>query len=682
MKVVAITQARCGSTRFPDKILKKINGQSLLEIHVKRILQSKKLDQLIIATTTNPNDAQIGAVAKDLGVQVTFGSEDDVLDRFYQAAKGQEIDYVVRLTSDCPLIDPQLLDEVIQLAIDNESDYASNVMPPVFPDGQDIEVFKFSALEQAWREAKLPSDREHVTPFIRNNSECNGGHLFKAHALGGAFNYEHIRMTVDEPVDLEVIKALIEAVGTDKDWLTYTNYLVDNPDIQANAHIIRNEGAITSSKKNKQMITDRYKKSTTFIREVEKYIPLASQTFSKSKTQYPVGVSPLFADRAEGAYLWDIDGNKYIDCVNSLLAISLGYNDPDVKAAVVDQLEKGTIFTLPHELEYKVAKKICEMVPCAEMVRFGKNGSDATAGAIRIARAYTQREHVLVCGYHGWQDWYIGSTTRDMGVPQGTQELTHKFAYNDIESLKIQFEKLKGKVACVILEPMNVFFPQDGFLEQVKEITHANGAILIFDETITGFRYANGGAQELFNVTPDLATFGKGLANGYPVSVVTGKAKYMKLMEDIFFSFTFGGDTMSLAASYAVLNKLENEPVIKTIEKYGQMLIDGLDDLIKKYQLEDIFSVEGHPAWSFFIIKDTPDYSAWEIKTLYLQEMFLEGILTIGTHNVSYSHREKEVRLILDAYDKFLKKFKHISEKKNLQDYLHCDPLEPLFKVR
>ena len=429
-------------------------------------------------------------------------------------------------------------------------------------------------------------------------------------------------------------------------------------------------------------MSTRYKKSEAMLERALKTIPLGSQTFSKSKTQLPVGVSPFFASKGDGAYLWDVDGNKYIDFANSLCSITLGYNDPDVTKAVEKQLHEGTIYSISHELEVLVAEKIVEMVPCAEMVRFGKNGSDATSGAIRLARAFTKRDHVLVCGYHGWQDWYIGSTTRDLGVPQNIKDLTHKFFYNDINSLQTKLEELKGKVAAVILEPVNVFAPENNFLQKVKELTHQHGAVLIFDETITGFRYANGGAQEFFNVIPDLASFGKGLANGYPVSAIAGRADIMKLMEEIFFSFTFGGETLSLAASYAVLNKLQREPVVKKLFETGEKVIQRLNALIQEFDLQSIFSVSGYPVWSFFIIKDTPQYNSWELKTLLVQEMFANGVFMIGTHNISYAHSEKDLDVLLRSYRSYFEKVKVAIAQNNLKDMLQCEPLKPLFKVR
>ena len=296
-------------------------------------------------------------------------------------------------------------------------------------------------------------------------------------------------------------------------------------------------------------MSSRYLKSEEQLARARKVIPLGAQTFSKSITQFPHGVSPYFARRAKGSRVWDVDDNEYVDFASALAAISLGYADPDVNAAVAKQLADGTIYSLSHPLETEVAELICDAVPCAEAVRFGKNGSDATAGAIRIARAYTGRDHVLVCGYHGWQDWYIGATARNKGVPQPTSALTHTFPYNDLPALEALLDRYSGQVAAVILEPMNATQPADGYLKGVQALTKKAGAVLVFDETITGFRYALGGAQEKFGVTPDLATFGKALANGFPLSAVAGRKDIMMEMEHVFFSFTMGGETLSLAAA-------------------------------------------------------------------------------------------------------------------------------------
>ncbi|WP_319402082.1 aminotransferase class III-fold pyridoxal phosphate-dependent enzyme [uncultured Anaeromusa sp.] len=429
-------------------------------------------------------------------------------------------------------------------------------------------------------------------------------------------------------------------------------------------------------------MSKRYQVSEEWLNRALKSIPLGTQTFSKSRTQYPFGVSPYYAQKAKGCRLWDVDGNEYIDCISSLCSVTLGYNDPDVTQAVREQLEDGVIFSLPHKLEVEVSEEIIKMVPSAEMVRFGKNGSDATSGAIRLARAYTGRDRVAVCGYHGWQDWYIGSTARNKGVPKSTQELTHSFVYNQIETLQQVLKQHPGEFAAVIMEAMNVSEPQEGFLQEVQTLAKQHGALFILDETITGFRYANGGAQELFGLQPDLATFGKGLANGYPVSAVAGRADIMKLMEEIFFSFTFGGETLSLAASLATMKKLQREPVVETIRQRGSELQEGLKSLIASHEVESFCSVAGHPSWSFFVIKDTERYSLWQIKTLFLQEMFKQGILTFGTHNINYAHQKTDVQCILQAYDKVLPLLGETVKNNTLEQKLECAPLEPLFKIR
>lgn len=429
-------------------------------------------------------------------------------------------------------------------------------------------------------------------------------------------------------------------------------------------------------------MSQRYAKSEAFLARAEKVIPLGSQTFSKSRTQYPWGVSPFFATHGQGCRLWDLDGNEYIDCVMSLASVTLGYNDADITAAVKTQLDKGTIFSLPSPIETEVAEQICAMVPCAEQVRFGKNGSDATSGAIRVARAYTGREHVAVCGYHGWQDWYIGSTLRNKGVPHAVRDLTHSFVYNDLASLDALFDTYPGQIAAVILEPMNVSDPAPGFLEGLRERCTRQGTVLVFDETITGFRYANGGAQALFGVTPDLATFGKGLANGYPVSALAGRRDLMREMEDIFFSFTFGGETLSLAAALATLQKLEREPVCATVAERGGRIKRQLVELIERNGLGEALAVAGHPAWSFLVVRDTPAAGMWQTKTFLMQEMLARGVLWLGTHNLSYAHTDADIDAILNAYGEVLPLLAQGLNGKGLEAMLRCKPLEPLFKVR
>lgn len=426
----------------------------------------------------------------------------------------------------------------------------------------------------------------------------------------------------------------------------------------------------------------RYQKSESLLEKALHVIPLGTQTFSKSKTQYPQGAAPFYVTHAQGSHVWDVDGNEYIDFVNGLAAITLGHCDAEVSAAVEKQLHKGVLFSLPHPLEIEVAEKIVELVPSAQMVRFGKNGSDVTSAAIRLARAFTGRNHIVTCGYHGWQDWYIGTTSKNLGIPSEVCSLSHKFSYNSIESLEKLFREFPKQIAAVIMEPMNSSFPSDNFLQQVRDLCDAQGALLIFDEVITGFRLAPGGAQELFGVTPDLTTLGKGLANGYPLSAIAGRADIMRLLEEVFFSFTFGGETLSLAAANVVLQKVKTQGVTEQLATTGKVLVETVSALIQKHNVSEILGLSGHPAWTFLTFKDTAFYPGYAVKTLFLQEVLKRGILTIGTHNISAAHSLKDIEVLGCVYDEVFGLLKEAVQNKKLERLLECKVVEPLFKVR
>jgi glutamate-1-semialdehyde 2,1-aminomutase len=426
----------------------------------------------------------------------------------------------------------------------------------------------------------------------------------------------------------------------------------------------------------------RYKKSEEWLRRAESSIPLGSQTFSKSRTQYPVGISPLYAVKAKGAYLWDVDENRYIDYVSALACVTLGYGDRGIERAIKKQLSNGISMSLPGKLEAIVAEKLIGMIPSAEKVRFGKNGTDATSAAIRLARAYTGKDHILVCGYHGWQDWYIASTTRDKGIPRSTGELTHKFNYNDIDSLKKLEMEFEGKIAAVIIEPMNISWPKNSFLQDIRNFCTQKGIVLVFDETITGFRFANGGAQELFNVIPDLSTFGKGMANGMPISAIVGKSEIMDEMENIFFSGTFGGELLSLAASNEVLDRYTHENVPDRLQETGHELMTRLSALIDEAGLSSVVSLSGHPSWSFITWRDAGGVSAEALKTYFAQLMYSNGILILGTHNITLAHTPKIRDHTLDIYRLVLSNIASSLTEGNILEKLKVEPLLPLFKVR
>jgi glutamate-1-semialdehyde 2,1-aminomutase len=415
--------------------------------------------------------------------------------------------------------------------------------------------------------------------------------------------------------------------------------------------------------------------------EVEKVIPLASQTFSKSRTQYPPKISPLFMSKSLGYKSWDIDGNEYVDLVSSLAAVTLGYGDPEVNDAVIEQISKGVTLSLPGILEYEVATLICELIPSIEKVRFAKTGSDATAGAIRLARAFTNRDHVLIGGYHGWQDWYIGSTSMNLGVPQAVSELTHKFSINNIVEIENLLAEFNGKIAAIILEPISYESPTIEYMQYLRKRTSELGIVFIFDETVTGFRVAKNGAQGYLGITPDLTTFGKGIANGFPLSALGGRSEIMNLMDRIFFSGTFGGELLSLAAAKIVLTRVKGGNVIEKLEQNGINLNLKVNEVLNDLAFTGL-NLSGHPSWQFLVWDENQFKNLSKVKTLFLQEMFFNGVLILGSHNVTTAHDSDSFNVISTAYRKTLELVKSAETNDSFEKYLLVEPLKPLFRVR
>jgi glutamate-1-semialdehyde aminotransferase len=366
-------------------------------------------------------------------------------------------------------------------------------------------------------------------------------------------------------------------------------------------------------------------------------IPLGTQTLSKSPTQFVDGVSPKFLQRGAGSHVWDVDGNEYVDWPMALGPILLGYDEPAVTAAAVAQLRAGTTFTLMHPLEVELAEALVDVIPCAERVRFAKNGADATNGAIRGARALTGREHVIATGYHGYHDWYIASTELNAGVPRHDRELIEPVPFGDLAALEAA---LGPHVAAVIME-IPTAEPPAGYLQAALDLTHRHGALFVLDEIVTGFRFALGGAQERYGVVPDLACLGKGMANGFPLAAVVGSADAMAVFERIFFSMTYSGETVSLAAALATLEVLRSEPVIEHIWAIGAAIGRGLAELIAAAP----FAVrhEGQPPRSALA------FGSPELRGIFLQECHKRGVLFGVPIFPTYRHSEADVRQTLDA---------------------------------
>jgi glutamate-1-semialdehyde aminotransferase len=384
--------------------------------------------------------------------------------------------------------------------------------------------------------------------------------------------------------------------------------------------------------------------SEALWRRAQRVIPGGTQTLSKAPSQFVDGVSPKFLRRGSGAHVWDVDGNEYIDYPMALGPILLGYDHPAVTAAAVAQIHEGTTFTLMHPLEIELAELLVELVPCAERVRFAKNGADATGAAIRAARALTGREHVIATGYHGYHDWYIASTELDAGVPRANRGLIHTVPFNDLQALE---QTLASRPMAAVIMEIPAQEPRPGYLQAALAAAHRHDALFILDEIVTGFRYALGGAQELFGLLPDLACFGKGIANGYPLAAVVGREQPMRAFEEIFFSTTYGGETVSLAAAAATLETLRREPVLEHIWARGAELREGLRQLAAEVS----FGVDlaGNPPRSALAFRDHEGLPSTSLRGLFLQECHRRGVLFGGPIFTTYSHSEADIVRTLEV---------------------------------
>ncbi|WKZ68900.1 MAG: aminotransferase class III-fold pyridoxal phosphate-dependent enzyme [Melioribacteraceae bacterium] len=405
-------------------------------------------------------------------------------------------------------------------------------------------------------------------------------------------------------------------------------------------------------------------------------IPSNTQTLAKGPTQYVNGMAPKYLVKGKGSHVWDVDGNEYIDYNMGIGPLSLGYAYDKVDEAVKKQLEDGITFSLVHPLEVEVAEIIRDIIPNAEMVRYSKTGADVTSAAVRLARAYTGKNKILCCGYHGWHDWYVSVTARNHGIPEAVQAITYTFDYNNIDSLK---DSIDDDVAAVILEPVVFQEPKDNFLHKVADLCKEKNVILIFDEMWTGFRMALGGAQEYFGITPDLATYSKAVANGMPISILTGKKKIMQLAdEDIFFYTTFGGEALSLAAVKATIKEMKEKNVPAYLDKQGAKLKEGYNKIAEELGLN--YTKASGYNWRSIVTFDAKAGDPLILKSLVQQEMIKRGVLWGGFHNMSFSHTDEDIQYTLKAYEQVLLILKKAVEENNAKDLLRGKPVQPVFR--
>ena len=424
-----------------------------------------------------------------------------------------------------------------------------------------------------------------------------------------------------------------------------------------------------------------FNNSFELLKNARKLIPSITQTFSRAPYTFVENAFPVYAEKAKGSHFFDVDGNEFIDYLCGLGPVILGHGYDRVDEAIKQQLENGIIFSLPHKLELDVSELICKVFPSAEMVKFSKTGSGSATGAIRGARAITKKNKIAYCGSGGvWHDWYASIISRNKGVAQFNYDLIHPFDYNDAEGLELIFEKNKDEIACVFMEPTIFETPKDSFLQKVKKITHQNDAILIYDEIVTGLRIANGGAQEYFGVEPDISVLGKGIANGMPLSAIAGKSEYMKIFDDVFFSTTYAGETLSLAASKATINEVIEKNVLEKMWNSGKILMEQINKISKENSLQ--ISLTGYPVRMKLNCFDNDGNDSLIMKSVLIQELVTRGIfMHPGVEYISFSHEKEDIEKTINAFNDVAILIKQGISENKLDSYLKGNVVKPVYSV-
>ena len=663
MKTLAIVQARMGSTRFPNKVMLPINGVPLIELLLHRLSLAKLIDHILVATSTATGDKQLAAHVRSLGYEVFEGSENNVLDRFYKAAQSHRPNTVVRITGDCPLVDPELVDAIIASFAPRNVDYLCNVNPPTFPDGLDTEVFTYIALEQAARHANTSDELEHVTPYIRESGRFTAENFFNDN------DYSRERWTVDEPADLAVIDAVFRHFSPriNFGWLEVISLRKQHPEIfKSNQDLTRNEGRTIGS-------------GQKLWKRAKQLIPGGNMLLSKRAEMFLPDQWPAYFSKAKGCKVWDLDGREYIDM--SIMGIgtnTLGYGQPEVDDAVRQTITAGNMSTLNCPEEVYLAEKLVELHPWAAMVRFARSGGEANAIAIRIARAASGKDKVAFCGYHGWHDWYLSANLGDEkgldghllpglepnGVPRNLRGSVLPFSYNNFAELEALVSA--HDIGVIKMEVARSNGPQDNFLHKVRQLATDRGIVLIFDECTSGFRQTFGGLHKLYGVEPDMAMFGKALGNGYAITGTIGRREVMEAAQSTFISSTFWTERIGPTAALKTLEVMERMRSWELITQIGLGVTNRWKDLAMKHGLS--ITTSGLPAITSFSV-DSPHALAY--KTLITQEMLAKGYLATTLMFICTDHSPEVLDGYFEALDPVFALIRQCEDGKDVMDLLN-----------
>ena len=662
MKVVALVQARMGSTRLPNKVMKPIAGIPMIELLLLRLSQAKEVNEVVVATSVEDRDQPLVEYVRKLGYACERGSEKDVLDRYVQAARTHQAAVVVRITGDCPLVDPGLVDEVIRRFKAAGVDYLSNIDPPTYPDGLDIEVCTLQALEQASHETRKLFDREHVTPYLRESGR------FKTATMQHDQDLSTLRWTVDEPADFSVIEQVFKYFHprTDFTWIEVLSLQRQRPDIfKINQRVSRNAGATLGT-------------GQKLWRRAKRVIPGGNMLLSKRAEMFLPDQWPAYFSKAKGCKVWDLDDNEYIDM--SIMGIGtniLGYGHPEVDEAVRKTIDAGNMSTFNCQEEVYLAERLVELHPWAHMVRFARSGGEANAVAIRIARAASGKDKVAFCGYHGWHDWYLAANLggekhltghllpglEPKGVPSNLRDTIFPFTYNRVDELEALVNI--HDIGVIKMEVSRNQGPENGFLEKVRKVATDRGIVLIFDECTSGFRQTFGGLHKLYGVEPDMALFGKALGNGYAITATIGKREIMEAAQTTFISSTFWTERIGPTAALKTLEVMERVKSWDTITRTGLKIRQGWQQLADKNGLK--IDHWGLPALTGFTFQ-SPNALAY--KTLITQEMLAKGYLAGNSVYVCTEHTPELVSAFFDALDHIFVLIKECEEGRDVMSLL------------
>tara|TARA_A100001015_G_scaffold47340_1_gene52261 strand:- start:1737 stop:3764 length:2028 start_codon:yes stop_codon:yes gene_type:complete len=672
MKIAAIVQARMGSSRLPGKVMKSIQDMPMIEILIKRLSKSKLVHQIIVATSTNDENTPLVNHLESMNIKCEIGSEENVLSRYYNAAKKNQIDIIVRITGDCPLVDANIVDRCIKEFIDKDVSYISNVSPCTFPDGLDVEVFSFESLEDAYLNNTLSTEKEHVTPYIINSENYKKSNIKHSKDLSKS------RWTVDEMLDFEVIKEVFNYFSPNIyfSWEEVVKLETENPDMfSKNVNLNRNDGVNMG-------------KGQKLWKRAKNIIPGGNMLLSKRSEMFLPDKWPSYFSKSKGCEVWDLDDNKFTDMtIMGVGTNTLGYGHPEVDEAVLKNINNGNMSTLNCPEEVQLAEKLIDMHSWAEMVRFARSGGEANAIAIRIARAASGKDNVAVCGYHGWHDWYLSANLSGddnleshllpglmpNGVPKNLQGTVFPFLYNDFESLKSIVDS--NDIGVIKMEVTRNTGPEDNFLKKVRDLADSKNIVLIFDECTSGFRETFGGIHMKFDVEPDMAMFGKTMGNGYGITAVVGKKEIMESAQASFISSTFWTERIGPTAALKTLEVMENIQSWKIITDIGKSIREKLKDLAFANDLDITFS--GIPALTTFSFNSDNDL---EYKTFITQEMLKKNFLATNAIYTCINHTPSVIDDFILALDPIFKDIKECENGKDVKKFLEGPTCHSGFK--